>query len=35
MPRRDGVEAYDADTCLIGTFADQQSAADAISEAAT
>jgi hypothetical protein len=35
MPRRDGVEAYDADDRLLGTFPDQASAADAISEAAS
>jgi hypothetical protein len=34
LPRRDGVEAYDADDCLLGTFPDQKSAADAVSEAA-
>lgn len=34
LSRRDGVEAYDADDRLLGTFPDQKSAADAISEAA-
>jgi len=35
LPRRDGVEAYDADDRLLGTFPDQKSAADAISGAAS
>jgi hypothetical protein len=38
LSRRDGVngvEAYDADDRLLGTFPDQKSAADAISEAAS
>jgi hypothetical protein len=34
LPRRDGVEAYDADDHLLGTFPDQKSAADAVCEAA-
>ena len=34
MPRRDGVEAYDRNDKLLGTFPDQASAADAIGEAA-
>jgi hypothetical protein len=34
LPRRDGVEAYDADDRLLGIFPDKKSAADAISGAA-
>lgn len=34
MPRRDGVEAFDAADRLLGTFPDQQSAGDAITVAA-